>query len=241
MKLTPKVAHVQAKAGVASSGWMSTRHVRERQPPPGKLFTFLTAACAAHATWQAALHVQADVQADREGRAVRVGKASLGLVARYRGGTGHALDAAMHDSGNSGVRRGRGCRRRARPSRARRLIYDHREGAGGIPTCRSWPHPERIDSLHDGGAPRFEPGTDDWRTGSGSSFWSPRRNGHRMRTSPLHLPAPCSSARSRHKATRPPRRGALTYAGIVQTSPRCFAENHKTSPQFAHMAWTGVG
>jgi hypothetical protein len=40
------------------------------------------------------------VQADRAGRAVRVGKASFGLVARYRGGTGHALDAAMHGSGN---------------------------------------------------------------------------------------------------------------------------------------------
>jgi len=40
------------------------------------------------------------VQADREGRAVRVGKASMGLVARYRGGTGYALDAAMHGSGN---------------------------------------------------------------------------------------------------------------------------------------------
>jgi hypothetical protein len=40
------------------------------------------------------------VQADADGRAVRVGKASLGLTARYRGGTGHALDAAMHGSGN---------------------------------------------------------------------------------------------------------------------------------------------
>ena len=40
------------------------------------------------------------VQADREGRAVRVGKASKGLHSRYRGGTGWALDAAMHGSGN---------------------------------------------------------------------------------------------------------------------------------------------
>lgn len=40
------------------------------------------------------------VQADREGRAVRVGKASGGLHSRYRGGTGWALDAAMHGSGN---------------------------------------------------------------------------------------------------------------------------------------------
>jgi len=40
------------------------------------------------------------VQADRDGLAVRVGKASMGLVARYRGGTGYALDAAMHGSEN---------------------------------------------------------------------------------------------------------------------------------------------
>lgn len=40
------------------------------------------------------------VQADREGHAVRVGKASRGLHSRYRGGTGWALDAAMHGSGN---------------------------------------------------------------------------------------------------------------------------------------------
>ena len=31
---------------------------------------------------------------------IRIGKASEGLEARYRGGTGYALDAAMHNSGN---------------------------------------------------------------------------------------------------------------------------------------------
>jgi hypothetical protein len=40
------------------------------------------------------------VQADSEGRPIRVGKASKGLEARYRGGTGYALDAAMHGSDN---------------------------------------------------------------------------------------------------------------------------------------------
>jgi hypothetical protein len=40
------------------------------------------------------------VQADAAGRAVRIGKAGLGLHARYRGSTGWALDAAMHGSGN---------------------------------------------------------------------------------------------------------------------------------------------
>ena len=40
------------------------------------------------------------VQADPDGRALRVGKASRGLHARYRGGTGWAIDAAMHNSRN---------------------------------------------------------------------------------------------------------------------------------------------
>jgi len=41
------------------------------------------------------------VQTDRSGAPIRVGKASKGLDARYRGGTGYALDAAMHGSRNS--------------------------------------------------------------------------------------------------------------------------------------------
>lgn len=41
------------------------------------------------------------VQADAAGYPVRVGMASKGLEARYRGGTGWALDAAMHQSGNA--------------------------------------------------------------------------------------------------------------------------------------------
>ena len=40
------------------------------------------------------------VQTDARGRPVRIGKASKGLEARYYGGTGYALDAAMHASGN---------------------------------------------------------------------------------------------------------------------------------------------
>ncbi len=40
------------------------------------------------------------IQADGAGRPVRVGKASRGLEPRYRGGTGYALDAAAHSSGN---------------------------------------------------------------------------------------------------------------------------------------------
>jgi hypothetical protein len=40
------------------------------------------------------------VQTDAWGRPVRIGKASKGLEARYRGGTGYALDTAMHASRN---------------------------------------------------------------------------------------------------------------------------------------------
>ena len=40
------------------------------------------------------------VQTDKDSAPVRIGKASQGLRARYRGGTGYALDAAMHQSGN---------------------------------------------------------------------------------------------------------------------------------------------
>jgi hypothetical protein len=40
------------------------------------------------------------VQADPRGCPIRIGKASEGLETRYRGGTGYAIDAAMHGSGN---------------------------------------------------------------------------------------------------------------------------------------------
>ena len=40
------------------------------------------------------------VQTDQNGHPIRVGKASKGLESRYRGGTGYAIDAAMHDSKN---------------------------------------------------------------------------------------------------------------------------------------------
>lgn len=39
-------------------------------------------------------------QTDSDEKPIRVGKASKGLEARFRGGTGHALDAAMHGSQN---------------------------------------------------------------------------------------------------------------------------------------------
>jgi hypothetical protein len=40
------------------------------------------------------------VQTDSNRQILRIGKAGEGLASRYRGGTGYALDAAMHESGN---------------------------------------------------------------------------------------------------------------------------------------------
>ena len=40
------------------------------------------------------------VQTDASRHILRIGKAGEGLESRYRGGTGYALDAAMHGSGN---------------------------------------------------------------------------------------------------------------------------------------------
>jgi len=40
------------------------------------------------------------VQADSDGHPIRVGLARSALHARYRGGTGWALEAAMYSSGN---------------------------------------------------------------------------------------------------------------------------------------------
>ena len=40
------------------------------------------------------------IQTDIEKRPIRVGRASKGLGRRYWGGTGYAMAAAMHDSGN---------------------------------------------------------------------------------------------------------------------------------------------
>ena len=40
------------------------------------------------------------IQTDAAENPIRIGKASEGLEARYRGGTGYAIDAAMHGSDN---------------------------------------------------------------------------------------------------------------------------------------------
>jgi hypothetical protein len=73
--------------------------VRDRSLKPTTLtwqrFTKLTAARCAFSLTPCIY-----VQRDRSAHPIRVGKATKGLTPRYRGGTGHALDTAMHDSGN---------------------------------------------------------------------------------------------------------------------------------------------
>lgn len=68
-------------------------------PPTLKLewrkFTKLTDARSRFATTPCVY-----VQTDAKGCPIRIGKASEGLEPRYRGGTGYAMDAAMHNSGN---------------------------------------------------------------------------------------------------------------------------------------------
>jgi len=60
-----------------------------------KKFTKLTQACSRFAKTPC-VYVQTDSRACR----LRIGRASEGLEARYRGGTGYAIDAAMHGSRN---------------------------------------------------------------------------------------------------------------------------------------------
>jgi hypothetical protein len=99
------------------------------------------------------------VQADREGRPVRVGKASLGLVARYRGGTGYALDAAMHGSGNCVFIAA------VEPDVCAAveavLIYEHRARLRYNNVGKRVAPPERLDLVHEGDVPRFEHGADE--------------------------------------------------------------------------------
>lgn len=90
------------------------------------------------------------VQTDPERQVLRIGLASEGLEPRYRGGTGYALDAAMHGSGN---------RVYVAPVQdqelladvERQLIFDERP-----PYNQQLPEPRRRIRLHhEGDAPRF--------------------------------------------------------------------------------------
>ena len=94
------------------------------------------------------------VQTDCNARPIRVGMASRGLEARYRGGTGYALDAAMHESGNfvfvSPVPSD-DCE-----SIERELIWQHREELTYNNVGKRAPPSIRLNLIHKGDAPQFE-------------------------------------------------------------------------------------
>jgi hypothetical protein len=91
------------------------------------------------------------VQADREGRAVRVGKASKGLQRRYYGGTGWALDAAMHGSGNRVYAAATDCAEAVEST----LIWDHRASLPYNNIGRRVPPAARVQIEHAGQPPVF--------------------------------------------------------------------------------------
>ena len=95
-----------------------------------------------------------DVQAKRSGKALRVGKASKGLTVRYRGGTGYALDAAMHGSRNrvyvAAVNADEcdGIEKELIWSYRKQLIYNN--------LGKAKPPPTRLQIVHDGDAPTWD-------------------------------------------------------------------------------------
>ena len=94
------------------------------------------------------------VQTDPARYPLRVGTASEGLEARYRGGTGYALDAAMHGSGNL-VLVASVSKELCEPVEAE-LIWQGRRGLPYNNNGKITPPPRRIRLAHSGTAPRFE-------------------------------------------------------------------------------------
>jgi hypothetical protein len=95
------------------------------------------------------------VIADRHGRALRIGVATMGLNRRYRGGTGGAIDAAMHGSGNRVyVAPVPGALAVAIESS---LIWEHRDGLPYNRAGKLAPPLRHIAVVHAGDAPLFGP------------------------------------------------------------------------------------
>ena len=111
-------------------------------------YSTLTDARQAFAT-SSCVYVQTDPQANP----LRVGKASKGMEARYRGGTGYALDAAMHESGNLVF---------VAPVPAdicdaveRELIWHHRDVLIYNNIGKKTAPAKRLSLIHQGSSPRF--------------------------------------------------------------------------------------
>lgn len=93
-------------------------------------------------------------QADPDGYAVRVGKASKGLMVRYRGGTTFALDAAMHGSKNLVFVAPVAPRMCTAVEDA--LIFEHRDILDYNNVGKKKAPAQTWDLLHRGNGPRFE-------------------------------------------------------------------------------------
>ena len=96
------------------------------------------------------------IQADKRGRPVRVGKASRRLEPRYHGGTGYALDAAAHSSGNlvfAARVKGNLC-----DAVERTLIWNYREMLTYNNMGKKTPPKRLLKLSHTGQPPRFPNG-----------------------------------------------------------------------------------
>lgn len=93
------------------------------------------------------------VQTDPAENPIRVGKASEGLEARYRGGTGYALDAAMHGSGNfvfvAAVPK------EVCEAVEAELIWQGRRQLTYNNNGKIWPPSQRLELVHKGTPPNF--------------------------------------------------------------------------------------
>ena len=135
--------------------WLSavTPRIKKTVPNPTllkwKRFTTLTAARDVFRSTPCIY-----VQTDSSALPIRVGKASLGLEPRYRGGTGYALDAAMHGSGNFvfvAEVPSKECE-----SIERELIWQHREALAYNNVGKRAPPSVRVTLIHEGDAPKFK-------------------------------------------------------------------------------------
>lgn len=98
------------------------------------------------------------VQTDRRQQPLRIGSAAHGLEARYRGATGNALDAAMHESGNlvfAAAVHGLDCERVRRE-----LMWQCRDALSYARVQLTRPPRRRVRLHHAGECPRFPPPRD---------------------------------------------------------------------------------
>ena len=137
---------------MVATGDQPLKNVKSMSPDLSQLlwsrYSTLTAAREAFSTTSCVY-----VQTDSHANPLRVGKASKGLETRYRGGTGYALDAAMHESGNLVF---------VAPVAAdicdaveRELIWHHRDVLIYNNVGKKTAPAKRLSLIHQGSSPRF--------------------------------------------------------------------------------------